>query len=497
WLCVVALVGYVIGFCMILKSPNLPTYVVGNVFVAIGTAGLTTFAAILNADLVPLKWRGVGHAVLASPYIVVPWYSAHIVSALKTGDKWRWGYGMYAIIAPVVMIPGIVLLFWMQKRAEPVLVEKLAEKEANGEHVAVLSSNMSVFQRIVLAWHELDGFGLLLLGFGWSLLLLPFSLSKYADHGYHNRSLIAMFVVGALCLIAYVPYELKWAKYPSAPLRLIKNKTFLTAVVIDFIYMMAGYIHSLYLSSYAYIVTDWTVVEWNYWDNTLTVALCFGGLLAGFIQRFTHRYKFLQIFGLIVKIVGYGLIVDKNGVHDTARLVISQVLVGIGGSFSVVGSDIGSQASVPHQDVALAISMLTLWSSIGRSVGSAIASSHWNSVMESNMRRFMPDSVTDAQIRTYFSSITKIKALPYHDPVRQGAIQAYETTVYPLWAASLGLSFIALIAAVGQSNFYLGDAQNAYDGRDNTGAVIEEDGQKKQEGEKAKGWRRVLRFWDL
>lgn len=61
-------------------------------------------------------------------------------------------------------------------------------------------------------------------------------------------------------------------------------------------------------------------------NNVLTMGLCSFGLVAGVIQRFTHRYKALQIFGICVKIIGYGLLVDKNGVHDVGRLVMSQLL---------------------------------------------------------------------------------------------------------------------------------------------------------------------------
>lgn len=56
------------------------------------------------------------------------------------------------------------------------------------------------------------------------------------------------------------------------------------------------------------------------------MGLCSFGLVAGVIQRYTHRYKALQIFGICVKIIGYGLLVDKNGVHDVGRLVMSQLL---------------------------------------------------------------------------------------------------------------------------------------------------------------------------
>ncbi|GAA5900878.1 hypothetical protein JCM6882_007688 [Rhodosporidiobolus microsporus] len=247
----------------------------------------------------------------------------------------------------------------------------------------------------------------------------------------------------------------------------------------------------LFFSQDVYVVTDLDTVQWGYYSNTLSVALCLGGVIAGVIMRFTHRYKLLQILGLSIKIIGYGLLVDKNGVHDIARLVSAQVLTGIGGSFAVVGSQVGSQASVPHQDVALAISLLSLWSKIGSGIGEAIAYSVWSNNMPRNLRAHVPSYVNDTQIAQFYGAITTIKALPYDDPVRQGCIKAYEQTVYGLWAGALVLSFVALGAALFQTDFYLGRTQNAFDCKDASGNVVSE------EANRAAPPRKWYRFWDL
>ncbi|GAA5990182.1 hypothetical protein JCM11641_004247 [Rhodosporidiobolus odoratus] len=485
-LCTISLVCYTVGYIIILKAPTLAAYVVGNVATSIGSTGLNLLATILCADLVPLKYRGLANGILSAPYIVIPWYTAYIVTALSDDKNWRWGYVMYAIIMPFVMGPAIILLFWLEHRAEKEGLAAAAKPNAHDDgKITAASPLLSRDRRVLLAWLELDGFGLILLGCGWSLLLLPFSLSSGAKGGYNNPSLIAMFAVGCICLILYPIYEYYFAKYPSAPIRLIKNKTFITAVIIDFIYLLAGYLQLLYLSSY---------VVAPYFNNTLTVGLCFGGVVAGLLQWWTRRYKLIQIIGLCIKIIGYGLLVDKNGVHDTGRLVASQALTGIGGSFSVVGSQVSSQASVPHTDVALAIALLSLWSGIGSSIGDAIASAHWGSAMPGNLRHFLPASVNDTQIATFFGDITTIKEYDYTSEIRQGAIKAYEKTVF-LWAAALGLSFIALIAACFQTNYYLGNSQNAFDNKDTAGNDVE--GGKSTRIQSSSGWQKVLRLWDM
>jgi hypothetical protein len=60
-----------------------------------------------------------------------------------------------------------------------------------------------------------------------------------------------------------------------------------------------------------------------------------------------------------------------------AELVWTQLLIAIGGAFSVVGSRVASQASVPHVDMAQVIANLSLWTSLGGSIGSAIAAAVW------------------------------------------------------------------------------------------------------------------------
>lgn len=162
---------------------------------------------------------------------------------------------MFAIIMPAALGPAIFTLIYLDRRAKKNGIVNMASSNAarraarelasekgneapHGVVVAPAVTPSETWSQMLLRnFHEIDALGLILLGFGWSLLLLPFSLKTYAQHGWRNPSLIAMMVVGGLLLIAYVVYEMKFAKMPSAPRRLIFNKTFIMAVIIDSFYM--------------------------------------------------------------------------------------------------------------------------------------------------------------------------------------------------------------------------------------------------------------------
>ncbi|KAK2592581.1 hypothetical protein QQS21_009726 [Conoideocrella luteorostrata] len=491
---ILGLTFYIVGYIIVATSQSITAYVVGEAFVAIGSSGIDLVSDIIVADLTPLEWRGFLGALLSTPFIINTWFAGKIGEAILSKGQWRWGYGMFAIIMPAAVCPAIVTLVYLDRKAKRTGTANLAssgeaqraEKEAadqsgrdsaqvdGAETVAAAQSSWS--QKFRRGLVEIDAFGLTLLGFGWTLLLLPFSLKTYAHHEWANPSLIAMIVIGGVFLIAYVVYEVKWATMPSAPRRLIFNKTFITCVIIESFYFVGASMRGTYLASYVYVVMPWSYQNWVYYNNSLTLALCVCSPIAGILQRMTHRYKTLTIIGLFIKAIGIGIVLNGHrATVNTGALVMTQVLIGGGGSLSAVGTRVASQASVPHQDVALTISLLALWSQVGSAIGSAIASVIWANKMPRMLRKYLPARATDRDVRTVFNDIRVLRtAYAFDSDMRKGAIEAYQQALYYLLAPALGLAFVPLIAAFFMSNFYLGKKQNAVTNVGNDGMLLDE-----------------------
>lgn len=488
---IVVLVFYVLGYIISAASPSITAFVIGEVFVAIGGSGLTLMNSIIVADLTPLKWRGFINSLLATPFIINCWFAGLIVQDI-TGTNWRWGYGMFAIIIPVCLLPAIIVMLWLDRKATKTGKINIASCKYDVANDVADKNYKKLFKDGLI---QIDAMGLVLLGFAFSLLLLPFSLYSTAEGKWHNPSMIAMVVVGGILLIVFTLYEMYLAPFPCMPKRIITNRTFICAVIIDFIYMLAGYIRSTYFSSYVLVVKDWSVKNWTYYNNTLTLSLCIFGVVAGAIQRITHRYKELQIAGLAIKLIGMGLFVKAKGFDaTTALLVMGSLLVGMGGSFSVVGSRVASEASVPHQDLALVISLLSLWSSVGAAIGSAIAAPIWNSKLPDSLREYLPKPVNETLVSTIVEKATFLAGYPYESPVRVAGIKAYGDVTRYLFVPALCIAFIPLFAAFFQTGFYLGDQLNAVEGdqpKENIEAL--KAWEKKQD---VKGFDRVLEFFN-
>lgn len=74
--------------------------------------------------------------------------------------------------------------------------------------------------------------GLLLIVAGISLILLPFSLAAYQTKGWASGMIIAMLVIGFLCLIVFPLWEKFFSKKCFIPFELLSDRTIVGACLL-------------------------------------------------------------------------------------------------------------------------------------------------------------------------------------------------------------------------------------------------------------------------
>lgn len=360
--------------------------------------------------------------------------------------SWRWGLGMFAIMMPVLLIPAILTLYGVQRRADKLGTISFGEAGmARKEGIKVHSGK----DYLNLAWRgaiEIDLAGLILLGLGFALVLLSFNLSKAATGGWSNPSMIAMLVIGFVILGFFIAFEVMIAPKPIMTRRIFHNKAFICALIVNVSSQMASSTRATYFSSYMYIIKNWSNYAWNTFLNTTTLVLCIFGALGGIIHRISHRYKTLMVLGAVLRLIGNAILMttDVRSTQDTATLVVSQLLLGCG-AFAVIGARVGSQASVPHEDLSSAIAIIALWSTLASSVGSTIAGSIWQDKMLPYMREEMPN-VPEKTLKSVYGSIKKLRTeYSWDDPIREGAVRAYTRVNGILFLVALVVNILPVI----------------------------------------------------
>ncbi|KAI7204395.1 hypothetical protein KC316_g1993 [Hortaea werneckii] len=387
---------------------------------------LDLLSDIIVADLTPLQWRAFCGALLSTTFLVTVPLDGFI-SAGFVPNHWRWGLGMFSIMVPVLLIPAIITLFGIQRKAAKHGMVSIGDSGfARKGDLEKMGKKPSIPQIIWQAVIDIDLFGLTLLGFAFALILLPLTLARSATNGWANPSFPAMIVCGFVILIGFICYEAILAPKPVVTRKLLTNKTFMLAISIDISIQLASGIRATYFSSYIWIVKDWSNYAWTIFLGATTL--------------------------------------DHLATTSTARLVCSQVLFGFG-SFVVIGTRVASQASVPHEDVATVIANLALWSTLGSSVGASIASAIWSNLMLGYMREEMPNTPA-ATLQKIYGSITVLHSRPFDDPVRQGGIRAYSKVL----------------------DYYLGRQQNAATNLGLDGKPVADTPSDEDEGRPAQGF---------
>lgn len=178
------LIFYMVEYIIVTSCQKLSAFIVGEVFVAIGSSCLELTNDIIVADLNPLEWRGFASSLLSTPSVINTWFAGKVVQVIDSRDQWHWGYGMFAIIMPVVLGPAIAVLIWLDRKAKKhdivniassnatrhaarELVEKKGHEAPRGAVIALAAeSSRTWMEALKTNFEAIDDFGLILLGFG-------------------------------------------------------------------------------------------------------------------------------------------------------------------------------------------------------------------------------------------------------------------------------------------------------------------------------------------
>lgn len=369
---------------------------------------------------------------------------------------------MFGIILPVCFAPTLIVLFVADAKAKKLSVDP-GQSSANTMR-AVEGEQRGIVARVGYYLTLIDAVGLVLIGFGFSLVLLPFNLANGARGGWANPSMIAMEVVGWVILALFGLWEAKFAKYPLAPMRVF-NRTFTCCALLNVLYFLSFYLANAYYTSYTYVVriNDWSTRDWTFFGRIITVGGCTFSFAAGAVLRIAKGYKPSLVFGVSMLILGMGIQLYATNRHATdGPMVMAQVIASIGEAFTVIASATAAQASVPHADLATAIALLSMLTGVGGAVGYTVAGAVWTKELPVNLATTILPLVDGNQtvVDAIFGDLVTAAYQP--EPIYSAVVEAYNKTVrLPLFVPALCVMGIMMVFALATPEMKLGDRHNA------------------------------------
>lgn len=387
---------------------------------------------VVTADASKLKNRALAFAFTSSPYIITAFAGPKVAEDYLEIINWRWAFGTFAIIFPIVAFPLFVILKWNLYKAKK---SGLLEREP---------SNRTLLQSVWYYANELDIIGVLLFSGGLVVFLLPFSIAAEAPNSWGTDYIIAMIVVGFVMLFVFVLYENYIAPRPMLSWKLLSDRTVIGACLLDATYQLCYYCWNGYFTSFLQVVNDLTISQSGYVANTFDVVSGVLLLGVGFMIRKTGRFKWLLYIAVPLYIFAQGLMIYfRRPNQSVGYLVMCQVFISIGGAVFIIVEQLAILAAVDHENIATVLALLNVVGTVGDAAGSTICGVIWQATFSKALRQNLPAEVMDNFDLIYEDIETQMSYVP-GSPVRTAIQNSYGYAQTRMLAAGTAIMVLAV-----------------------------------------------------
>ncbi|KAH7171274.1 major facilitator superfamily domain-containing protein [Dactylonectria macrodidyma] len=414
---------WTIGFILMAASPNVEAYVAAQVFSVTGAQGVSYCLTVFISDTSSLVNRPLMLAFATSPYIVTTWLGGPMADSIIQGIGFRWGFGIWTIVIPIVVTPLAILFFINGRKAEKFGI------------IAPHQPTLSI--PAALDWCvDTDLFGIVILTAGMALFLLPMSIYSRQPEGWNSPMIISMIVVGGLLIVTFVIWEKFFAPVTFIPFKLLADRTvFFGGIMFTFVFWNSA-IWGSYFTSMLLVVWNTGVTKATYISNIYRVGSCFSGLVIGYLMARTGRFKWVNLyFAAPLMLLGVGLMIQfRQPDSPIGYVIMTQILVAFAGGPVVLSGEMAMMAPSDHQHIAVLIAILDLFGSIGTAVGSTVAAAIWTGTFRDRLVAHLPP---EADVDAIYSSMYTQLAYRQGTEIRHGIALAYGDTQRYMLIASV------------------------------------------------------------
>lgn len=389
---------------------------------------------VFIADTSTLKNRALMLSFATSPYVITTWIGGPVAQSVLAGPGWRWAFGIFTIVIPVVVVPLAALVLFNDRKARK---QGLLEPRR-------IDWSPAAIKKFCI---DIDAVGILILVAGMALFLLPFSIYSYQAEKWKSPMIIGMIVAGFVLLIAFPIWERFFAPVTFIPYKLLLDRTvFLAGVMFVFVYFNSA-VWGSYFGSMLQVVWNLNVTTASYVQSIYRVVSCFWCLAAvGPAIRITGRFKWVAVFfALPIDILALGLMIHfRQPGTSVGYIVMTQIFTAVAGGTIVIAGELAMMAPSDHQHMAVIIAVLNLFCSIGSAVGSTVSAAIWTGTFYNNLVKNVPAGVNVADI---YASLPNQLSYKWGSPERTGIAQSYADSQRLMLITSICMLSCALIAA--------------------------------------------------
>lgn len=406
-----------VGSLLSAVSVNMGMLIASRAIQGIGGGGIVILVNICISDLFSMRKRGVYFGVMGLVWAVAGGVGPIIGGVFTTKVTWRWCFYVNLPISGV----GMLILFFVLKLHNP--------RTPMRQGLAAV-----------------DWLGLVTIVGGTLMFLLGLEFGG-VTYPWTSPTVLCLLIFGVLTSGLFVLIEWKVAKYPIIPMRLFRIRSNVASLAVCMVHGFVFISASYYLPLYFQAVLGVTPLLSGVYVLPFTLSLALVSSATGIIIRKTGKYLPCIIFGMVVMTLGFGLFIDLGATVSWPRLIIYQLVAGIGVGPNFQSPLIALQTTVEQRDIASATATFAflrqLATAISVVIGGVVFQNGMQKQYDTLLQELGPETANLLSGSNAGASVGMVAKIPGH--AGEVAREAYWTslrTMYIMYAAFAGFGLV-------------------------------------------------------
>ncbi|KAK2069054.1 hypothetical protein P8C59_003661 [Phyllachora maydis] len=442
---------YILGIIVIASCSGPHGYAAGYTLYWVGYDAIYFIMDVFIADTSGLRNRAFALAFASTPFVCTAFTGPLAAQSFLAMTSWRWAYGAFAIIMPVVFVPLAVVFKYYTIKANKM-----------GLFIPP-SSRRTTLQSMLHYLHEFDVVGSVLLMAAFVLFLLPFSLQTYGRSTYNSATFVAMVIMGILLFFVFAAWERFGARAHFIRWELFKKPTVLGACLLSAVLFFSFFAWDQYFYYFVQVVYDLSISNTGYMTQIYNVGSCFWSVVFGVWVRQTRHFKWTCLFfGLPLLGLGAGLMVHFRGTQGQSigYIIMCQIFIAFGGATLTIGEDMAVMAASDRDGVPMMLAVISLCSSLGGAIGNAVAAAVYTNTFPKALLEALPAGAKGNFTVIYTGGSTTQMLYPPGSPTRNAIDYAWSYSQKCNSIAATAILVLAIPAVLLWKNYNVDRKQN-------------------------------------
>ncbi|KAJ3100412.1 hypothetical protein HDU97_002244 [Phlyctochytrium planicorne] len=411
-----------VGSAMCGAAPNMNFLIAARAVAGLGGGGIFSLVIIIISDLVPIRQRANYQGIIGAVFGLASVAGPLLGGAFVDHVNWRWVFYINLPIG-VFTVAAVIFCLRIKRQRNRNITKSLLEIDWLGTFLLIVT--------VVLILIPLQGGGTL--------------------YAWNSVTVITLFVLGSLFLVAFIYVEGWVATNPVIPFSLFKNYHVVATFASSMFLGMSFFTLVFYSPLFYQAVQGATATQAGIKIIPLIMGVVFCSIISGVVASSTGIFMpFLPFSGIVIA-VGAGLMSTLDETSPVWKQVIFLLIAGIGVGAGIQTVLLSAQASVEPELLAVVTANTNFWQTIGAVLGLAIVSSIFNNKLD----QFYAEETAGYDIFVppglppdiYKKSIASVRAI-LPDVLQAPIIHAYVRTLSLVFLLAVPFAGLLVLASL-------------------------------------------------